>query len=217
MSSFEGKTVTVTTVVQPEIKNKKAIRILGIIEIIVAIICIVIGITVAALLSTSPSASLVSYRGSTQLISNTNAFGFYGNPQFNFGSGIWCGIWILISGALAVAAGGSGSSVCLVNCHIGFGVVGAILSLLLTASAAIISPLLLAAVLGVGPLATIAWLHVVLAVLGFIAFILLIISTSFGCCSSPNNCCACCCGMQQSAAYPGQPMQTFGQNSEADV
>ncbi|XP_076816615.1 uncharacterized protein LOC143462366 [Clavelina lepadiformis] len=211
MSSFESEAVAVTTVVQPEIKNKRAIRILGIIEIILAIICIVIGITVAALLSTSPSASLVSYRGSTQLISGTNAFGLFGNPYINFGSGIWCGIWILISGALAVAAGGSGSSVCLVNCHIGFGVVGAILSLSLTASGAIINQQL-----GVGPLATIASLHVVLAVLGFIAFILLMVSSACGCCSSPNNCCACCCGMQQSAAYSGQPMQTFGQNSEAE-
>ncbi|CAK8692877.1 unnamed protein product [Clavelina lepadiformis] len=204
MSSFQS-----IPAVEPEIRNRNVIKILGIIEIIVAIICIIIGVAIVVLFTVT-STEIIRIAGSTIVVTASVAE-LYGYTFYNFGSGIWCGVWILVAGALATTAGGRRTSIRLVNCHIGFGIVGAVLSLILTFSGSLVAAVTLINGIGEGNGPIITWLHIVLAALGFVAFNLLIISTFFGCRSSPNNCCACCCGMQQPqvAHYPMQNYQQY--------
>ncbi|XP_076815998.1 uncharacterized protein LOC143461932 [Clavelina lepadiformis] len=182
-------TVTTTHPVQ-EIKNKKVIFGLGVVEVILGAISIVLGAVLCG------------------------QFGYYSI----LGEGIWCGIWFTIAGALGMAAGRKSAGVGLINAHMGFSIWGSVAAGVMVCtcgSYTALFPLILNAqdaypyqinsvrseVLG-----TVVPILAVSAVIGFIAFILLIVSAAYCCCSTPYNCCSCCCAQ----SYPAQPhpMQT---------
>ncbi|XP_076816000.1 uncharacterized protein LOC143461933 [Clavelina lepadiformis] len=188
MATNTQQFVTVTTThPMQEIKNKNVILGLGVVEFILGAISIGLG------------AFLCVKFGYSSIL----------------GQGIWCGIWFIVAGSLGMAAGGKSAGVRLINVHMGFSIWGSVAAGSMTCVSgwyAAYFPV----ILGIQDtytyeavasefLGTVVPVFTVSAVIGFIAFILLIVSAAYCCGSTPYNCCSCCCA--QSYAQP-HPMQT---------
>ncbi|XP_078483066.1 uncharacterized protein LOC100176440 [Ciona intestinalis] len=125
--------------------------------------------------------------------SSFSRYGFYGIP-YSYAEGIWSGIWVLIAGILGIAASKKDRPTsCLVNCHIGFAITASVIAAFQVGFSSLSSALFSRSV----PLYFNT--AVVLCIIGFIAFVICIISASF-CCplhttamGTPSCCGAGCC------------------------
>nr|XP_009858078.1 uncharacterized protein LOC100184277 isoform X2 [Ciona intestinalis] len=193
-----------TGVVQqsPAVKQYKNIVLgLSITETIIGSISIVIGIVLSSYGGRSYSSgySFYGYGG-----------GYYASPV---GEGIWCGIWILVAGCLGIAATRKRATSCMINCHMGFAITASVFAAGQTAGSGILASLMRSSFY--------SGFSILLSILGFIAFIICIVSASY-CCplhtaavGRPSCCGSGCCdevpmqhqvGTQQQVMYM-QPSQ----------
>ncbi|CAK8693246.1 unnamed protein product [Clavelina lepadiformis] len=177
MATNTQQFVTVTTH-HPveEIKNKKVIFNLAITEVVLGIISIVLGAVLCG------------------------KFGY----SSVLGEGIWCGIWFIVAGSLGMAAGGESAGVRMINVHMGFSIWGSVAAGSMTCVSgwyAAYFPVALEYPYSSDILGTVVPIFAASAVVGFIAFILLIVSAAYCCGSTPYNCCSCCCAQ----SFPAQP------------
>ncbi|XP_076813808.1 uncharacterized protein LOC143460248 isoform X2 [Clavelina lepadiformis] len=175
----------------------KALRGIAIAEVVLGSLCVVLGAVFSGYVSDH------GYRSSY-------GYGYY--RAWTTGEGIWCGVWIVIAGGLGIAAGSKRATPCIINCHMGFAVTGAVFSITLFG-------------LGIGMVSGTRTyfaigLMVVNIVAAFLSFILLIVSASLTCCINPQGCCGGCCGeccgqgyleTSQQVAYIGTAPGTAGQ------
>uniref|UniRef100_H2YGQ1 Uncharacterized protein n=1 Tax=Ciona savignyi TaxID=51511 RepID=H2YGQ1_CIOSA len=134
-------------------------------------------------------------------------YGYYSSIT-SVGEGMWCGVWVLVAGILGIAASRTTRKESLIHWHMGFAITGAVFS-----SAQVTASTILALVYS-RPFET--GLSIIVAVIGFIAFIICIVSASYCCslytaltgapsCCGQGCCSEGCCGEQVAVTHqPGQ-------------
>ena len=121
-----------------------------------------------------------------------------------FGEGIWCGIWIVVAGALGIPSARIHSSRCLNYCHLAFSIVGASFAGVLFIIGVILTL--------VSYWSWALWCYILLDIIAFASLCLLIASASYTCCLI--GCCIQSVGINNAIIYPHQtvncvPAQIF--------
>uniref|UniRef100_H2YGQ9 Uncharacterized protein n=1 Tax=Ciona savignyi TaxID=51511 RepID=H2YGQ9_CIOSA len=135
---------------------------------------------------------VVSLNGGSRYRSYSYSYYYSYSYTTGVGEGIWCGIWILIAGILGIAASRTKTKSCLIHCHMGFAITAAVF-----AASQVIASSILAIVYRSSAQVGVS---IVIAIAGFVAFIICIVSASY-CCSlytaltGGSSCCGTgCCG-----------------------
>ncbi|CAK8694579.1 unnamed protein product [Clavelina lepadiformis] len=180
--------VVVNAVEMPSIRHKSAVTKLGLAQVILGVLSVLIGVALIVMMVVVQSRYFISL------------------AMYTFGEGIWCGIWIIVAGVLGMSAGKQDASVCLINCHMGFGIVAILFAALLSVESGIHA--------GVTAYMPFRVLSIVQAINAGISFFSLIVSTSICCCcSTPQACCGTSCCVQPQG-IPNQVI-VFNQNPAA--
>lgn len=160
-------------------RKKNIVRNLGMCEIMVGTVCLITGIVVVVIAKTSDSEG---YR--------------------TIGEGIWAPIFGILAGVFGAMAGGKKSTGAKVNAHLGTGIIAALFAFILMCIDSRYSlesdesedqqrkknQIYSYGVLG-------------LAILSFINFVLLVVSTTYACCMLEG--CICCCDIERRDGYGG--------------
>nr|CAB3262862.1 uncharacterized protein LOC100184277 [Phallusia mammillata] len=118
----------------------------------------------------------------------------YYNETFYMGQGLWCGVWVIVAGLLGILSGRKHATQCMINSHMSLSIVASIFSAVMFSIAI---PMSLILRFRSSRSIFLHNIEIVLAVFGFVTFILCIVSATY-CCYTLSaaghvSCCSSCC------------------------
>jgi len=178
-------------IMDKEMKRKLLIRKFGITQVVIAIICIILGIVDTVLIAENTPIKVYStYSG---------RYYYYRMPIW--GSGIWSSVFTVIAGGIGIGIGSPTSGKGMMVAHMVFAIIGCV-----SEGTGIIMSSIFCAIIASFPINSIRYyciIYIVLCILSIINFSFLI-TTSVFCCKLLK----CCCGAasERQATYTHQTM-----------
>jgi len=166
-----------------EMKTKRLIRKFGITQIVIAILCIILGIIGTVLNNTVLIRRPYYYGGYP-----SSRYYYYYNPST--GSGIWSSIFTVIAGGIGIGIGSPSSGKGLMIAHMVLAIIGCVSEMIGIIISSIVST---SAYYNAG---SISFIYIILCILSVINFSFLITTSAFCC-----KLLACCCGSATNSGH----------------